>query len=148
MRDFNPANTLLKNDSTKDLAKRHADLLHKQHMLHEEARERNLQRGKEVRYTIPSNQTKDINSNYREMQGEIQNMAKGLDKKVRKDEEAFMEEFTERLRKLHARYRELEKKNRELSSFTKLSDDIDALIAERDELNAECAAIDARIREN
>jgi len=75
-------------------------------------------------------------------------MAKGLDKKVRKDEQAFMEEFTERLRKLHARYRELEKKNRELSSFTKLSDDIDALIAERDELNAECAAIDARIREN
>ena len=70
------------------------------------------------------------------MQNEILNMANGLDKKVRKDEHKFMGEFADRLRKLHARYRELEKLNRELSSFTKLSDDIDALIAERDALNA------------
>ena len=80
------------------------------------------------------------------MQGEITNMATGIEQKVRKDEHWFMEEFTERLRKLHARYRELEKMNRELSSFTKLSDDIDALISERDALNEECSGIDSRIR--
>ena len=59
-------------------------------------------------------------------------MVSGLEYKVKKDETTFMNEFTDRLRELHAEYRELEKINRELSSMTKLSDDIDDLIKVRD----------------
>jgi hypothetical protein len=43
-----------------------------------------------------------------------------------------MAQFEDRLRKLHARYRELEKVNIELSSLAKLQADIDAMIKERD----------------
>lgn len=57
-----------------------------------------------------------------------------------------MSQFEDRLRKLHARYRELEKVNIELSSLAKLQADIDAMVKERDQLNTECSEIDSRIR--
>ena len=63
-----------------------------------------------------------------------------------KDEDKFMSQFEDRLRKLHARYRELEKVNIELSSLAKLQADIDAMVKERDQLNTECSEIDSRIR--
>lgn len=80
------------------------------------------------------------------MHDEITNMVSGLEVKVRKDEGKFMKEFTDRLRVLHTRYRELEKINIELSSMTKLSNDIDAMMKERDALNDECSKIDKEIR--
>ena len=73
-------------------------------------------------------------------------MVTGLESKVRKDEEKFMKEFTDRLRVLHSRYRELEKVNIELSSMTKLAADIDAMMKERDALNDKCSEIDRDIR--
>ena len=73
------------------------------------------------------------------MQSEIDLMVFGLEKKVRDDEVKFMEEFTDRLRQLHARYRELENKNMQLSSMEKFNADIDAMVRERDALNANCA---------
>ena len=57
-----------------------------------------------------------------------------------------MKEFTDRLRVLHSRYRELEKINIELSSMTKLAADIDAMMKERDALNDKCSEIDRDIR--
>lgn len=73
-------------------------------------------------------------------------MVFGLQKKVRCDEDKFMGQFEDKLRHLHARYRQLEKVNIELTSMVKLQADIDAMIKERDELNTECSEIDARIR--
>ena len=125
-------NSLIKTDSTAKLIERHKESLNKMHMLHKEAQERIGQKEQFVRYTVPSNETPQINADYREMQGEITNMVSGLEYKVKKDETTFMNEFTDRLRELHAEYRELEKINRELSSMTKLSDDIDDLIKVRD----------------
>ena len=80
------------------------------------------------------------------MHDEITNMVSGLEVKVRKDEGKFMKEFTDRLRVLHTRYRELEKVNIELSSMTKLAADIDAMMKERDALNEKCSDIDRDIR--
>ena len=57
-----------------------------------------------------------------------------------------MKEFTDRLRVLHSRYRELEKINIELSSMTKLAADIDTMMKERDALNEKCSEIDRDIR--
>jgi len=95
---------------------------------------------------VPSTETEAINGNYAVMHEEITNMVSGLEVKVRKDEGKFMKEFTDRLRILHTRYRELEKINIELSSMTKLSNDIDAMMKERDALNDECSKIDKEIR--
>ena len=69
-----------------------------------------------------------------------------LQKKVRTDEYKFMEEFTDRLRQLHARYRELENKNMQLSSMEKFTADVDEMMRQRDALNANCSQIDQRIR--
>lgn len=80
------------------------------------------------------------------MHDEIGTMVTGLESKVRKDEEKFMKEFTDRLRVLHSRYRELEKINIELSSMTKLAADIDTMMKERDALNEKCSEIDRDIR--
>ena len=87
-------------------------------------------------YTTPSNETDSINANYGEMQKEITKLVGNLEVKVRSDENKFMGEFTDRLRTLHARYRELEKVNIELSSMAKFNADIDEMVKERDELNA------------
>jgi len=84
---------------------------------------------------VNSSETDNINKNYLEMQNEIEGMVFGLEKKVRSDEYKFMEEFTDRLRILHARYRELENQNMHLSSMEKFSADIDEMMKERDELN-------------
>ena len=84
---------------------------------------------------MPSAETDTINNNYAVMHGEISNMVSGLEVKVKKDEQKFMNEFTERLRVLHTRYRDLEKINIELSSMAKLSQDIDEMMKERDALN-------------
>ena len=58
----------------------------------------------------------------------------------------FMTEFEASLRKLHTRYRELENQNLQLSSMEKFTADIDAMIKQRDQLNAECSEIDSVIR--
>lgn len=121
-------------------------MLNKMAALHKEAQDNIGRKDSLLKYTVNSNETETINSNYKVMHDEITNMVGGLEKKVKADEEKFVEEFTERLRKLHARYRELEKVNIELSSMTKLTADIDAMMKERDQLNAECSGIDSRIR--
>ena len=53
-----------------------------------------------------------------------------------------MDEFEDFLRDLHNNYRELEHTNRELSSHTKLTADIEAKIQERAKLNQACEEID------
>ena len=53
-----------------------------------------------------------------------------------------MDEFEDYLRSLHVDYRSLEHTNRELSSYTKLTADIEAKIKERAQLNKECEEID------
>lgn len=121
-------------------------MLNKMAALHKEAQDNIGRKDSLLKYTVKSNETETINTNYKVMHDEITNMVDGLEKKVKADEEKFVEEFTDRLRKLHARYRELEKVNIELSSMTKLTADIDEMMKERDELNAECSGIDARIR--
>ena len=45
------------------------------------------------------------------MHNEIEGMVNSLENKVRGDQEKFLIEFESALRKLHARYRELENKN-------------------------------------
>ena len=103
-------------------------------------------KGNVVKYTTASSETEGINKCYEDIHLEIGNMVGGLERKVRQDENKFMGQFEDRLRKLHTRYRELEKVNIELSSLAKLQADIDAMMKERDELNSECSGIDSRIR--
>ena len=66
---------------------------------------------------------------------------------MRKDKSKYMDEFEDFLRGLHNNYRELEHTNRELSSHTKLTADIEAKIQERAKLNQECEEIDRIQRE-
>ena len=145
-RDFNPVNSLKKNSSTQKLIEKHHESLNKIHQLHREAQEKIGQKERLAQYTVPSTETETINNNYAIMHDEISHMVSGLETKVRKDEGKFMMEFTERLRILHTRYRELEKINIELSSMTKLAADIDTMMKERDALNDKCSSIDRDIR--
>ena len=59
-------------------------------------------------------------------------MVGSLEQKVRSDEMSFMKEFTDRLRQLHTRYRQLEQVNLQLSSQAEFNKDIDAMILQRD----------------
>ena len=99
------------------------------------------------RYTEPSHETENINNDYKAMQNEIENFyQETLKKKVRRDEEQFLEAFTKELSELHHQYRRLEQLNAELSSKKKYKEEVSAMQKERDDLNAECSAIDGRIR--
>ena len=73
-------------------------------------------------------------------------MVGSLEQKVRSDEMSFMKEFTDRLRQLHTRYRQLEQVNLQLSSQAEFDKDIDAMIKQRDELNRQCSDLDEHIR--
>ena len=72
----------------------------------------------------------------------IEGMELDLKKSVKKDKEKYMDEFEDYLRSLHVDYRALEHTNRELSSYTKLTSDIEAKIKERAQLNQECEETD------
>ena len=117
---------------------RYQEALEKLDALHREAQKLVDPKEKLLRYKVPSQETENINKNYKEMHNEIENMVCGLEKKVKNDEFKFMSEFTDRLRKLHARYRELENLNAQLSSKEKFKADMQAKTKERDALNAEC----------
>ena len=86
--------------------------------------------------------TDGINKDYGDMHNEIEGMVMGLENKVRGDQEKFLIEFESALRKLHARYRELENKNAQLSSMEKFTADLDEKRREREALNSECSDID------
>ena len=73
----------------------------------------------------------EINSNYKKMHEEIDAMESELKQFVKKDKSKYMDEFEDFLRGLHNNYRELEHTNRELSSHTKLTADIEAKMKER-----------------
>ena len=66
-RDFNPVNSLVRNDSNKRLIDRHSEALSKMHMLHKEAQERVGMKEPDVKYTVKSAETETINNNYAEM---------------------------------------------------------------------------------
>ena len=76
------------------------------------------------------------------MHDEIDAMELELKQLVKKDKSKYMDEFEDFLRGLHNEYRELEHTNRELSSHTKLTADIEAKMKERAKLNQECEEID------
>ena len=78
---------------------------------------------------------KKINDDYKRMHEVIDGMELNLKKSVKKDKEKYMDEFEDYLRNLHVDYRALEHTNRELSSYTKLTADIEAKIKERAQLN-------------
>jgi len=80
------------------------------------------------------------------MHNEIEGMVGKLESKVRDDGYKFLVEFEDSLRKLHARYRELENKNVQLSSMERFTADLDEKWREREGLNSECSDIDSRIR--
>ena len=84
----------------------------------------------------------EINKNYKEMHAEIDAMDFELKKQVKKDKNQYMDEFEDYLRSLHNNYRQLEHTNRELSSHTKLTADIEAKMNERAKLNLECSEVD------
>ena len=98
------------------------------------------------KYTVPSHVTDNINKDYGDMHNEIEGMVNSLENKVRGDQEKFLIEFESALRKLHARYRELENKNAQLSSMEKFTADLDEKWREREALNSECSEIDQQIR--
>lgn len=80
------------------------------------------------------------------MHHEISGMVGGLELKVKADEASFLKEFTDRLRYLHTKYRQLEQVNLHLSSMSEFAKDIDGMIRERDELNKLCSDLDEDIR--
>ena len=87
-----------------------------------------------------------INADYKRMHEVIDGMEQELKQSVKKDKEKYMDEFEDYLRGLHVDYRALEHTNRELSSYTKLTADIEAKIKERAKINQECEAIDKVMR--
>lgn len=94
-------------------------------------------------YKYGERQTKAaINEDYKKMHEEIDSMETELKQFVKKDKSKYMDEFEDFLRSLHNNYRELEHTNRELSSHTKLTSDIEAKMKEREKLNVECSQID------
>lgn len=130
---------MTRTDSTEKIKESYKDEFSRLASLHKETQDTVTAKDRLQRYTVKSNHTEKINKDFAEMQSEIDNMVFGLEKKVRSDEYKFMDEFTDRLRQLHARYRELENKNMHLSSMEKFNADIDAMVRERDALNANCA---------
>ena len=110
-KDFNPISGLTKNSSSIKLVEKHGDDLKKMHMYHLEAQNNLGAKDRLEKYTVPSNATEGINKDYAEMHIEIEGMVGKLESKVRDDGYKFLVEFEDSLRKLHARYRELENKN-------------------------------------
>ena len=119
-RDFNPVSGLLKNKSTENLIERHGDQLKKMHQYHWEAQHDIGAKDRLHKYTVQSHVTDNINKDYGDMHNEIEGMVNSLENKVRGDQEKFLIEFESALRKLHARYRELENKNGRSNLFQDL----------------------------
>lgn len=86
-----------------ELDQQYQEAVKKLDQLHKEAQILTNPTERHPRYTEPSLETENINNNYKEMQNEIENFYKDtLKKKVQKDEEMFLEHFTNLLSELHS----------------------------------------------
>jgi len=78
------------------------------------------------------------------MHEEVNKLDMILQGKVRKDKSEYYRVFKEKIGEMHQEYRELDQQKKDLSSKTKLRQEIDAKIFERDTLRMKCEASDKK----
>ena len=96
--------------------------LTKVHSLHNAVKEEVTLKGLKKLYSVQSAgpSTQEINKDYLSLIDDVKLLQGTLSTKMKWDESKFMEMFKEKLRKLHTRYRQLEKQNMELMSHERL----------------------------
>ena len=97
-----------------------------------------------AQFTVESVFKEEINSRYTDMHEEVNKLDMILQGKVRKDKSEYYRVFKEKIGEMHQEYRELDQQKKDLSSKTKLRQEIDAKIFERDTLRMKCEASDKK----
>ena len=62
--------------------------------------------------------------------------------KMKEDKKKYMNDFEVNLRELHRNFRDLENDHFELTSFTKLQQDIELKLREKEKMRMECEEVD------